>query len=61
MAAAVNAVALDEAPIPEQVAVTGKQTVDPYNVNSFSLFCLPSRNCTNSCARCLEKSARMVS
>lgn len=39
MAAAVTAVALDEAPIPE-VAATGKQTVDPYNVNSISL-CYP--------------------
>ncbi|KAK1835435.1 hypothetical protein QBC39DRAFT_341370 [Podospora conica] len=33
MAAAVNAVALDESPVPEQVAATGKQTVDPYNVS----------------------------
>jgi hypothetical protein len=32
MATIINAEALSEAPIPESVAATGKQTVDPYNV-----------------------------
>ena len=61
MAATVNAVALDEAPIPEHVAGTGKQTVDPYNVYHTILPTLQVRIHTNPCARCLEKSEKMVS
>jgi len=32
MAASINAEALNESPMPASIAQTGKQTIDPYNV-----------------------------